>query len=585
MPTNMKSITARECLEQGKLYEQQGNIKQSIASYEQAIELNPNSILGSFKLADIYRNQKEYDKAFTYYLKVAYLKPKRAVFFKNIGRVAIEYSKILLKKNDIDSAINAYREFIKKKHCKSLNQNKIDKICNTLGELILKLSVRQGEFRKAVTFFQDAINSYPYKIWSYYHLGDLLVKQNEIDEAIVCYKKVLEIRPKFSLGLLSLGMLLLKKGHRNKAFQCGLEILQYQGGFKNIRLNRNLVKLLSIRPSDEKSEVAFQKAVEKIEASDSSPDLNLIIYRNLGKILQDRKKHSEASKFYQKSLRLSLEKSKPEFVKNYWDYGKFREPNFSVIGFGKCGTTAFYDYLCQHPLVLPAVGKEPMYIYYDIVQSKDFATKNWNLPCPERELYLAHFAPRTEDSEFITGEASTTNVLTECGTIIASWFPQIKIIAIVREPVRRTISHYEQLLKVGGHKRTLEAVINSELEAFEAATDIAQLVAKRLRHGGWREHIAMSLYVYPLEKWMNLLPREQFLILTNEDLAQYPAETMKQAFDFLGLPECNSIEYNPRNVGSYPKIDADLLSRLTNFFRPHNQRLENLLGRKLNWDD
>ncbi len=74
------------------------------------------------------------------------------------------------------------------------------------------------------------------------------------------------------------------------------------------------------------------------------------------------------------------------------------------------------------------------------------------------------------------------------------------------------------------------------------------------------------------------------MILTNEDLAQYPAETMKQTFAFLGLPECNSINYKPRNVGSYPQVDAHLLSRLSNFFQPHNQRLEEFLGRKFNWD-
>ncbi|MDJ0533756.1 MAG: tetratricopeptide repeat protein [Xenococcaceae cyanobacterium MO_207.B15] len=586
MSTDTKQAKVSEDLGQGNKPQQEGNMAKSVESYQKALELNPNSVPALSELAKIYREQKQYDGAFTYYLKLVSLRPKKPSFFQSLVRVSIDYGKLLLKKNDLNRAIAAYQEFLNQKLPKNGNLDKIDRICQTLGESIHQLSIRQGEFSPATTFFQEAIEKFPYKVWSYYHLGNILAQQDKLDEAIACCEKAVEIRPKFSLGLLLLGTLVLKKGYLDQAFQCGLKILEYQGRFKNIELNYNLIKLLSIQSDNKQSQEALQKTIEQIEASSvKKPKLKLAVYRNIAKILRNQNKLDEAMDFYQKSLCFLLQKSKPEFVENHWEEGKLQAPDFSVIGLAKCGTTAFYDYLCQHPQVLPAVEKEPMYLYHWLVKSKDFETRDWSLPSAEKDFYLAHFAPRPEGGHFITGEASTTNVLPGCDKIMSSWFPNIKLIVILREPVRRTISHYEELLKLGNQKGTLEEIINSQLDQLEASTNIGKTAIKKLMRRGWKEHIAMSLYVYPLERWMNLFPREQFLILTNEELAQYPEETMNQAFDFLGLPECNSIEYHPRNVGSYPQLDSKLLSRLSNFFRPHNQRLEELLGRKFNWDD
>ena len=582
--TNTEKAKASDYLRQGKEYQQQGNIEQSLESYQKAIELDSKLIPALSKLADLYRSRQEYDQAFTYYLKILSLRPRDLIFFWAIVTVSAKYSQFLLKRNDIDKAIAVYKEFLSQK----LPENaQTDLVCHNLGETILKLSMRQGKFSPAIAFFQEAIGNYQYKALSYYNLGNILVKQYKLDEAIACFEKAVEINPQFFLGFLSLGIILLRKGRRNQAFQCGLKIFWNQGyfkqpGFNNLNgINNYLNRLLSVNSNHKKLKEALQKAIKQVEISDSKPSLKATTYRNIGNLLRDRGDLSEASDLYQKSIYYGLQESKPEFVKYYWELGKCREPDFLILGFGKCGTTAFYDYLCQHPQILPAVAKEPFFLQYLVNNTKNFEEKNWSLLNSEKDFYTAHFAPRPEDGYFITGEASVTNYVPGAEKIISSWFPKIKLIALLREPVKRTISHYEQIL--GNQNCSLEEVISSELRELEASNNLAQTIAEKLKKG-WKEHIAMSLYVYPLERWIKLFSREQILILTNEDLARYPAETMNQAFDFLGLPKCNSIEYSPRNVGSYPQVDANLLSHLSNFFQPHNQRLEELLGRKFNWD-
>ena len=64
---------------------------------------------------------------------------------------------------------------------------------------------------------------------------------------------------------------------------------------------------------------------------------------------------------------------------------------------------------------------------------------------------------------------------------------------------------------------------------------------------------------------------------------------MNQVFDFLGLPEHQHSDYSgdspskKYNSGSYDSISDDLRDRLSEFFRPHNQQLEELLSMKFNW--
>ena len=586
MPTSPEPVNISEYLSQGREYQKQGNIENSIESYQKALELNPNLVPALSKLGKIHCDRKEYETAFSYYLKLIVLKPKKSVFFQRLLQVSLNYGKLLLKTNDLDRAIIAYEQFFQQKLSQTQTLDKIDKICNNFGEVLLKLSVRQGQFATAIACCQKAVDKYPHKEWSYYHLGNMLAKQKKrkLDEAIAFHEKALEIRPDFYLSLVQLGKLFLRKGYQDRAFQCGIKILESKGHFPGIKLSNDLVKLLSV-DSGEKSKQALEQAIEKVEKPDSKPGSKITTYMNVGKILRDRGQFEEAAEFYQKCVYHRLQKLKPEFVERYWEKGSFQSPDFLILGFAKCGTTAFYDYLCQHPQVLQSIQKEPFSLSQLVQKTNNFAEKDWTLSPAEKKWYLAHFAPRPEGKKFITGEASTSNIIPGVEQIVASWFPNIKIIVLIREPVRRTISHYEQRLKNNRQRGSLKRVLNSELGELQGINTLNSTVIDNiLRTKGWNAHIAMSLYVYPLERWMQLFSKEQFLILTNEDLAQYPGETMKQAFGFLELPECNSIQYNPRNVGSYPQINDQLLSRLSEFFQPHNQRLEEFLGRKFDWN-
>ncbi|MEG4806544.1 hypothetical protein QUA82_02330 [Microcoleus sp. F8-D3] len=88
-----------------------------------------------------------------------------------------------------------------------------------------------------------------------------------------------------------------------------------------------------------------------------------------------------------------------------------------------------------------------------------------------------------------------------------------------------------------------------------------------------------------LQKWMKIFSEEQILILKSEDLFAYPQKNLNTLFKFLDTHEHNINNfYIYENKGNCPTINDNLRRRLCEFFLPHNQLLEEYLGRKLYWD-
>lgn len=59
---------------------------------------------------------------------------------------------------------------------------------------------------------------------------------------------------------------------------------------------------------------------------------------------------------------------------------------------------------------------------------------------------------------------------------------------------------------------------------------------------------------------------------------------MKRILGFLDLPASELIEYKTYNAFSSGTTSPSTRERLVELFRPHNQRLYELLGRDLGWD-
>jgi hypothetical protein len=107
-------------------------------------------------------------------------------------------------------------------------------------------------------------------------------------------------------------------------------------------------------------------------------------------------------------------------------------PDFFIVGSAKCGTTALFEYLCQHPSVFMPSMKEPKYFCTDLKTVGSIRTY---------ADYMALFAAAPAGS--MTGEASTWYVYSKIAIErIMAHNPDARIIMMLRYPVDAAHSLY-----------------------------------------------------------------------------------------------------------------------------------------------
>lgn len=243
-------------------------------------------------------------------------------------------------------------------------------------------------------------------------------------------------------------------------------------------------------------------------------------------------------------------------------------PHFIIIGAMKCGTSTLYRNLVELPYITPAIKKEV-----------HFFDKKYELGL---DWYRDHFPLLLDYKEnYVTGEASPRYIIhPDVPKRVFETMPQVKLIALLRNPIDRAYSHYHHMSRKGKDTLSFEDAITKEMEEFNNNMEKALENYKTLS----TSYLTRGVYADQLKRWMNLFPKEQFLILKSEDFFTDPQIGFKQVTDFLDLPNWEYTDHKQWNVGSYSKMEDHLRKRLTEFFRPHNQRLYEFLGRDFGWE-
>jgi hypothetical protein len=118
------------------------------------------------------------------------------------------------------------------------------------------------------------------------------------------------------------------------------------------------------------------------------------------------------------------------------------QPAFLIVGGKRCGSTSFYEYVVRHPSVVASRVKKGTH-YFDV-----------NFP---RGLpwYLSKFPtqPRwnsERSARLITGEASPYYMFHPLAPArIAAALPNVRLMAVLRDPVERAWSHYRYSVQRG----------------------------------------------------------------------------------------------------------------------------------------
>lgn len=445
---------------------------------------------------------------------------------------------------------------------------------------------KQQHFEEAIDKFKQAIEIKPDYDWSYNNLGELFLKIDCISDAVQSFIQAITINQNNPQFYYNLGTALLKKGSEDQAVFCFLQAKELNS--EDHELQFKLGKVLRDQGLISDAIACFCQAIElnhnysfayislKYTKLDSAQRKHLINFyqkilldhplqaealANLSDLLAAQGNVADAITFSRQAIQSKTVQSNPELA-NTDNQFKKEAPDFIIIGAGKSGTTSLYRYLGHHPQVLLPNKKELR--FFD--QNFDYGYQ-W---------YLAQFPAISDRDDLFTGEASPGYFFCpQVAQRIYDFAPQSKIIVMLRNPVERSISDYYQHKKSGSNCPTLEETIKTEIATLEQKSEA------ELAYGGGT--LSQSLYYYKLKRWMGIFPRNQFLILNSDRFFANLPDSMTQVFHFLGMSNTLNNSYKNYNVGSYPQPQASTRKQLSNFFTPHNQKLEEYLQMDFNW--
>ncbi len=243
--------------------------------------------------------------------------------------------------------------------------------------------------------------------------------------------------------------------------------------------------------------------------------------------------------------------------------------DFLGIGAQKGGTTWLYHQLARHPQVAFPRGKEVH--YWDSADNRD--AEEW-----VRLLQPASRRSKT-GRPIKTGEITPAYATLSVEKIraIKSRCPDLRLFISLRNPIER------------GWSAALMGLARAQMLVHEASD---QWFLDHFRSAASR---ARGDYLGCLDRWWSVFPREQLLVLFQDDIAARPAEVLDtlaahlgiDAVEFAALPATALSEVVVPGLGDDvvsampPPLRPSLLRPLVDLYGGEIAKLERLTGRDL----
>jgi len=271
------------------------------------------------------------------------------------------------------------------------------------------------------------------------------------------------------------------------------------------------------------------------------------------------------------------------------------KPTFIIIGAVRSGTTSLYEYLENHPNVLPPIKKETAFFNYAYHENP----KWYRMYFPS--IYEKIDYHQSYEKFFISGEATPAYLIDpRVPSRISKILPDIKLIILLRNPIDRALSHFHHNVLTGIEKLSFEQSIKSERDRINSSFEKIKKEQSSYNENSISYFLRMlrfkpetyfkfsylhtGHYFEHLKNWFNVFSKEQLMIIKSEDFFDQPKMVFRQVQEFLGLQYFELERYWHAWEIKYPPMDNDLREYLKKYFAPHNQKLYKFLNRDLHWE-
>jgi sulfotransferase family protein len=221
-----------------------------------------------------------------------------------------------------------------------------------------------------------------------------------------------------------------------------------------------------------------------------------------------------------------------------------RAPNLFIVGAPRCGTSAMFRLLAQHPDVSVSSPKEPYYFCTDFHEESDryHSGKTMRFPVRSEAQYLTLFG---DMSRTVVAEATPAYLYSSvAASRIHAFNPDARILVMVRDPVVLLHSLHAKMASHG-----LEDLTDFR-QALEA--EAARRAGRRLPAGlFWPSSLYYSEWVRlgeQIERYRRLFPADRVKTVVFDDFQRDNAATYAEVIEFLGLRSACLPEYRVVNA-------------------------------------
>lgn len=187
--------------------------------------------------------------------------------------------------------------------------------------------------------------------------------------------------------------------------------------------------------------------------------------------------------------------------------------NFFIIGTPKGGTTSLFHYLEQHPDIFVPTVKEPHFFSCPEVKDTYYKATFIDTPKAYQDLYVNAKTPIVADfsSSYLHHNQSAARIF--------NYNQEAKLLAVLRNPISRALSHY------------LMDVTQGYVEV-----PLMEILENPEKHGQFfKQYVEVGKYDEQLVNYLTVFPREQLKIVLSERFFDATEEVLKELFDFLKI--------------------------------------------------
>lgn len=265
------------------------------------------------------------------------------------------------------------------------------------------------------------------------------------------------------------------------------------------------------------------------------------------------------------------------------------DPDFLLIGAKRGGSTSFYFDLITHPQVallfprpdhLPKAAATKGIHYFDSNYTRGMRWYRSHLPSTRVRRAQA----REVGGPVVVGEGSPYYLTHPAAPArVATDLPEVKLLAVLRDPVLRTYSHWKERVREGAE--TLSFTDALAAEPGRVGNDAERLSRDPAFYSSAHEnqsYLEQSRYGAALGRWMERFPASAFHLVRSEDYYADQAGALNGAAEFLGIAPGRFQTGAAKNAAPGDSLDPETRVQVEDLLRDDAIRLRDLTG--ISWD-